>query len=307
MTTIHHPLVSEDEPVLAGMRAMLEPLKGKLLGTSFRAPFLQIMESVEAAPDIMGEAGVVGGVPGWWCRSPSARPNAAVLYLHGGAYIAGSGHAHRHLAGQLAQRTQVDFFLPDYRLAPEHPFPAAADDAWAAWQGLAQGASRLAVVGDSAGGGLALGLLARIAARAGNGSPVARAAAVMSPTTDLAGTGLSMQSRAEADFILTEEMGHIAIEMYLGGHDPVDPLVSPLYGDLAGLPPLRIDVGDAEILLDDSTRYAERAGAADVDVTLAIWAGMPHVFPSRVGHLRAADQALDAIGAFLITHLEAAS
>lgn len=306
MTTIHHPLAPEDEPVIASMRAMLEPLKGKLLGTSFREPFLQIMESVEAAPDVTGEAGVVGGVPGWWCHPRSARPNAAILYLHGGAYIAGAAYAHRHLAGQLAHRTEVDVFLPDYRLAPEHRFPAAADDAWAAWRGLAQGASRHAVVGDSAGGGLALGLLAMIAARASDGAPVPRAAAVMSPTTDLAGTGPSMRSRAEADFILTEEMGRIATGMYLNGHDPADPLVSPLYGDLTGLPPLRIDVGDAEILLDDSTRYAERASAAGADVTLAIWAGMPHVFPSRVEHLRAANAALDAIGAFLVSHLGSA-
>jgi len=189
------------------MRAMLEPLKGKLLGTAFRAPFLPIMESVAAAADVTNEAGVVEGVPGWWCRPRSVRPDAAVLYLHGGAYIAGSAHAHRHLAGQLAQRTGVDFFLPDYRLAPEHPFPAAADDAWAAWKGLAQGIDRLAIVGDSAGGGLAPGLLAKIAARAGDGGPAARAAAVMSPTTDLAGTGPSMQSRAEADFLLSEETG----------------------------------------------------------------------------------------------------
>jgi acetyl esterase/lipase len=225
--------------------------------------------------------------------------------LHGGAFVLGSAGAFRNQASHLARITGADTFVPDYRLAPENPFPAAVDDAWAVYLGLTEGASRVAVAGDSAGGGLTLGVLAAAAARARGGLLQPCGAAVLSPWVDLSLAGESMETRAEADPIFTREVLASFVNDYLQGGDPRDPRVSPLFGSLAGLAPVRIDVGEDEILLDDSLRYAARARSAGVAVTLAIWAGMPHTFQSAVGKLRAAGESLEAAGRFLAARLDA--
>jgi len=246
-------------------------------------------------------AGTVGGVPGWWLRPAGAPAAAAILYLHGGAYIVGSAAAYRNFVGQIAHSAGLAAFAPDYRLAPEHPFPAAVDDAQAVYRGLGElGVSEIFLVGDSAGGGLTLVLLALASASARDGRrPTPRAAAVMSPWTDLALTGGTLASEAEADPFLTRAALQSAAVQYLGAHEPRDPRASPLYGDLAGLPPVMIQVGEDEILLDDARRYAERMAAAGGEIQLHQWAGMPHVFPANIGVLAAAQLAVDAIGSFM--------
>lgn len=304
--TDFHPLASEDQPVVAAMRQATAPHKGEPMGVEARPMFDEMMAATPAATDVRFETATVGGVSGWWCRLPGAGTGARLLYLHGGGYNLGSAQAFCNLASQLAVRAGVDAFLPDYRLAPEHPFPAALDDALATYRGLvAEGAQRIVVAGDSAGGGLTLALLAVLAG--GTDVPLPLGATVMSPWTDLAMTGDSLETRVEADPIFTRDVIAAFARAYVPDHDPADPKVSPLYAALAGLPPIHIEVGDDEILLDDSVRFAERARAAGVETTLSIWTGMPHVFQASVGHLLAAGRSLDAIGAFLAARLGASA
>jgi len=304
-----HALTAKDDATVAALRAQLAPLKGKMDGPQARGMFDEVMEHTPDAPGVSYEEGTIGGVRGIWCRPQDARPGVALLHLHGGAYVLGSAHAFRHFVGQIAARTKAAAFVAEYRLAPEHAFPAAVDDARAAYRGLIeQGAQRIAIVGDSAGGGLALVLLsvARAEAVASRGL-VPSGAVVMSPWTDLALTGLSLQSRADDDPLVTREMLAVASASYLRMQDPRDPLASPLYGRLSGLPPIQLHVGTSEVLLDDAIRYAERAHAEGVDVTVHAWEGMTHVFPSSVGSLDAADQALNIMAAFLVDKLGTAS
>ena len=290
---IDHPLVPADATAMDGLRIAFAPGKGHIE----RGPFDDVMEQTPDASGVTCETGSVGGVPGTWCRPNAAVPDAVILYLHGGAYIAGSAYAYRHFVGQIAARAGVAAFSADYRLAPEYRFPAAIHDAQAVCRGLAeQGARAIGVVGDSAGGGLVLALLARAQHEAGL-APCA--AAVMSPWTDLSLTAQSIQDRADADPVLTFDALAAAARAYLNGHDAYDPLASPLYGNPAGVPPLQIHVGTDEILFDDASRYVERARAARVDATLHVWQGMPHVFQSNVGKLAAADAALDGLARFL--------
>jgi len=307
---VHHPLSERDRATVAALRVDAAPFKGKMSDPSARAPFDAIMEHTpEAVGLVEYEQAVVGGVAGFWCLPHGARSTAAILYLHGGAYLLGSAAAYRHLAGQFAARTDTRVFIADYRLAPEHPFPAALDDAAAAYRGVvATGARQVAIVGDSAGGGLALALLAvaHADAVAGRGAPPA-GALVMSPWADLALTGASMTERADEDPMVTRDMLRVASASYLGDHDPRDPQASPLYGNLAGLPPVQLHVGTSEVLLDDTLRFVARARAAGVAATAHVWEGMPHVFPSNIGALDAADQAFDLMAGFLRERLATAS
>lgn len=298
---IHHPLTEKDDETITRMRTEAASSKDKLSGADARGAFDEIMEKTPDASGVCYEQGVVGGVPGVWCHPQNLRLGIVILYLHGGAYIQGSAHAYRHLAGQVAARTSASAFVVDYRFAPEHPFPAALDDAKATYCGLVeQGAQKIAIVGDSAGGGLALVLLAIAQSDAITGGAVAPSAAVaMSPWTDLALTGASLQNRADDDPLLTREVLSTASASYLNRHEPYDPLVSPLYGSFTGLPPIQIHVGTSEVLLDDSRRYAKRAHAEGVDVTAHVWEGMTHAFPTNVGTLNAAETALDMIATFL--------
>jgi NADPH:quinone reductase-like Zn-dependent oxidoreductase/acetyl esterase/lipase len=309
ISEVRHPLTLKDQATAAAMRIQVAPSKGKMSGPEARAPFDEVMEHVPDASGVQYTQGVVGGVPGTWCRPPSPRPDAAILYLHGGAYVLGSAFAYRHFVGQIAARTGVAAFVADYRLAPEHVFPAAIDDARAAYAGLVhQGARVIAIAGDSAGGGLALSLLAIEQAAAQNGDGVAAcAAAVMSPWTDLALTGASLEDRAEDDPLVTKNMLSIAASSYLVGHDPYDPMVSPLYADLSGLPPVQIHVGTSEVLLDDARRYGDRFREAGGDAVAHTWEGMMHVFPSNLGALEASDAAMALVANFLKDKLQSRS
>ena len=299
MMTIH-PLSPEDAPAMAAMRQAASAHKGEKLGPEARPMFDAMFAATPAAANVRVEPATVGGIAGFWLRPPNARPGARVLYLHGGGYVLGSANALINFAGQIAARVGADTFVPEYQLAPEHPFPAAIDDALAAYRGLvAEGAERIVVVGDSAGGGLTLALLSALAADKAKETVQPAGAAVMSPWTDLALTGDSFETRAEADPIFTRGVLQGFADMYVQGHDAKNPKASPLYARLRNLPPIRIDVGDDEVLLADSTRYADRARTAGVQVTLSVWEGMPHVFQSSIGRFLAAEQSLDAIGDFL--------
>lgn len=268
--------------------------------------FDAMFAAAPAAANVRVEAATVGGIAGFWLRVPNARPGARILYLHGGGYVLGSAQALTHFAGQIAARVGADAFVPDYRLAPEHPFPAAIDDALKAYRGLvADGTERIVIAGDSAGGGLTLALLSILAFDKADAIAQAVGATVMSPWTDLAQTGESLETRAEADPIFTRGVLQGFADMYLQGQDATQPKASPLYAQLTGLPPVRIDVGDNEVLLSDSIRYAERARAAGADITLSVWEGMGHVFQSSISQFLAAEQSLNAIGDFLSQRLDA--
>jgi monoterpene epsilon-lactone hydrolase len=293
---VQHSLSERDREAVSAMRKEVAPFKGKMGDPSARPPFDEIMEHAPDARGVAYEKAAVGGVPGISCTPQGARPGATILYLHGGAYVLGSANAYRHFAGQIAVRAKAKVFIADYRLAPEHRFPAALDDARGAYRGLVEsGARKIAIVGDSAGGGLALALLSIVQSE----GVAPMAAVVMSPWTDLALTGGSLEDRAGDDPLLTKEMLSKTAASYLGGHDPRDPLASPLYGALAGRPPIQLHVGTSEILLDDTRRYAERARAAGVETVAHVWEGMTHVFPSSVGTLEAAHKALSLMATFL--------
>jgi len=301
-----HPLSHEDSLVATALRASVAPLKGKLAGTAARGPFDDVMERVAAPTDVTFEADTVGGISGFWAKPARSQREggAAIIHVHGGWFNFGSARAYRNLVGQIASRAGADAFIPDYRLAPEHPFPAAVTDVEACYRGLVdKGTIRIAVVGDSAGGNLALALLSIAGAQVDKGDIAPVGAVAISPVTDLALTGESYETRAEADPYFTRSQVAGLVASYLGEADPTNPQASPLYGDLSGLPPVRVHVGDEEVLLDDSRRYVARAVAAGVDAELDVWMGMPHGFVTGIREFDAARQALDAIGAFLTKRL----
>jgi monoterpene epsilon-lactone hydrolase len=240
-----------------------------------------------------------GGVPAHWLAAPGADPGRVLLFLHGGGYELGSLRSDGELAARLGRASGMRVLFPEYRLAPEHPFPAAIDDVRAAWRWLRAGqglsARSMAVAGDSAGGGLAVALL--VAVRdAGEALPAA--AALMSPTVDLTSSGASMTERADQDPVSTPGLLRQLASGYLAGADPKTPLASPLFASLAGLPPLLIQAGTADLLLSDSERLAAAAAGAVVDVTLEIGAGLPHVYQLNLGTPEAAE-ATGQIGKFL--------
>ena len=240
-----------------------------------------------------------GGAPADWIAVPASLPERHVLYLHGGGYRVGSPQTYRHFTWRLAQAVRARLLFVDYRLAPEHPFPAALEDAAAAYRWmLAQRADsrRLIVIGESAGGGLALGLLLKLRDER---TPLPAACVVMSPWTDLALTGASLKTNAVSDPMLNaDDLPRFAAD-YLAGADPRDPYASPLYGDPAGLPPTLIHVGSDEILCDDAVRMAERMQAARCQVELAVWPRMPHAWHLLATVLPEARAALKHIGAFI--------
>lgn len=240
--------------------------------------------------------GELGSVQGEWVRPATGSAASTLFYIHGGGYFACSPQTHRPITGGFARRG-LDVFAPDYRLAPEHPFPAAVNDVVAAYRGLlASGlaASSVTVAGDSAGGGLALALLLSLRDA---GDPLPAACALFSPWTDLAGTGATLRTNRRRDAFFDGSGIERLTAPYLAGTDARDPLASPLYGDLHGLPPLLIHVGTYEVLLDDSTRLAERARAAGVAVTLRTWPVVPHVW--QMFGLPESAVSLDEAAAFL--------
>jgi epsilon-lactone hydrolase len=292
-----HPLTEHDREFINRLRAMVGPNKGKLRGVAARPAFDTIIRRAAAPEGVTYREDRIGEVSGWWCEPAAAPADTAILHLHGGWFNWGSAEAFRHLVGHIARNTRARAFVPDYRLAPEHPFPAGANDVRACLKGLLSlGLRAVAVTGDSAGGNLALTLLPAHDARL-------VAAVVFSPVTDLTLSGESWTSRAEADPFFVRDQAEQLIMAYLDGHDPEDPVASPLFGSVAGLPPVRVHVGNDEMLRDDSLRYVERAVGAGVDATLDVWEGIVHGFIGDVGRLEAADEALRSAGTFIAERL----
>ncbi len=249
--------------------------------------------------DVVVTEVTAGGVPAHWLTAPGAGANRVLLFLHGGGYELGSLRSDGELAARLGRASGMRVLFPEYRLAPEHHFPAAIDDVLAAWRWLLTeqdlNASSTAVAGDSAGGGLAVALL--VATRDAEEAMPA-AAVLMSPTVDLTSSGASMTERADQDPISTPAMLRQFASDYLGGADPKTPLASPLFASLRGLPPLLVQVGTADLLLSDSERLTTTAAEAGVDVTLDVGEGLPHVYQLLLGTPEAAE-ATEKIGKFL--------
>lgn len=246
------------------------------------------------------------GVKAEWGSTPGADASRVLLYLHGGGYIAGSLVSHRITVAEAGRQARMRTLALDYRLAPEEPFPAAVEDAVAGYRFLlAQGIApkRIVIGGDSAGGGLTVATL--LALKEEN-LPQPSAAWLISPWVDLENSGESMVTRAEADPMVQKVYLDETTRAYMNGADPRAPLASPLHGDLSGLPPMLIQVGAAETLLDDSIRLAQRAGAADVAVTLEVWPEMIHVWHLFHPQLAAGRRALAGAGRFLREALDAA-
>src|SRR6266566_3448748 len=216
-----HPLSPEDALGATALRASVAAFKGKLAGTAARGPFDAVMERVAAPAGVTFEADTVGGISGWWAKPARPRNGAAIIHVHGGWFNLGTARAYRNFVGHIASSAGAAAFVPEYRLAPEHPFPAAVTDVEACYRGLVdKGINKVALTGES------------------------------------------FQTRAEADPYFTKSQVAGLVASYLGETDPKNPLASPLYGDLSRLPPIRVHVGDDEVLLDDSRRYVERAVAA---------------------------------------------
>ena len=256
------------------------------------------------SPPMMPRSGIAarpveGGGPGGEWVIPKTTDDGVLLYLHGGGWFMGSPRTHRGLVGALAMEARVRALSLDYRLAPEHPYPAAVDDAVAAYEWLLANRvdpARLVIGGDSAGGNLALALLIRLRDA---GRPLPAGAVLLSPATDLTLAGESHRTRRSVDPYFADADIEPMIARYVAGADRLDPCVSPLHADLRDLPPLLVHVGDHEILRDDSTRLCERARAAGVDARLVVWPGMMHVFHVFAPFLPEARRANRELGEFI--------
>ena len=283
------------------LKTVLELVGGADLGTLTLQERRALMGSAAAPPPEGTQVDPVdaNGVPAEWVVAAGVTGERVMLFFHGGAYHLGSPARLRRLLALLSAAAQARVLSAGYRLAPEHPFPAAVEDALTACRWLIAGgtpARQVVISGDSSGGGLAL---AALVALRDAGDPLPGAAVVISPWTDLDLGGESLRSRAAVDVMLTPDGARAAADWYLAGQDARHPYASPLYADLRGLPPVLIQAGDAEILRDDSLRFAAAAQAAGVDVTLEIWAEMPHVWHAFAGLLPEADEAVERIGRWL--------
>jgi acetyl esterase/lipase len=251
------------------------------------------------ARDVTVEPATANGVRAEWTSTPGDNRDAALLYVHGGGYVIGSLDSHRHLVSEAARAAKAWALALDYRLAPEHPFPAAVEDAVSGYRyllsrGIRPG--RIAIAGDSAGGGLVVAAMLAIR-DAGLAQPAC--GWCISPWVDMEGIGESMSTKAEADPMVQREGLVEMAALYLGGADPRSPLAAPIYADLRGLAPLLIQVGSAETLLEDAIRLARVAGAADVRVDLQVWPEMVHVWHLFHPELKAGLRAIEAGGAYV--------
>ena len=268
-----------------------------------------LRELVSAQPlpaEVTVTASALGGIPTAEITVAGVAARHVVLYFHGGVYVIGDAFLAAELASQIGRRTDAKVISVDYRLAPEHPYPAAVEDALAAYEGLLQSGiapSDVVFAGESAGGGLAVATM--VNARE-HGLPLPAAAYAMSPYVDLTLAGATIETRSQVDPLLSRELLQARVPDYTAGQDPALPLISPIFADLSGLPPLLIQAGTHEVLLDDAVRLAQQAVIADVEVTLDITPGVPHVFQAYHAFLDEATAALDRAGQFLSTQLAGA-
>lgn len=287
---------AQHEAIVATLLARRNAPAGDL--AQQRAAMVAMTESMPLPEGTQCSEAQADGVPVLWVTAPGADPERVLLYLHGGGYVLGSARTHRSLAGRISAASGARVLLVDYRLAPEHPFPAAVDDALTAWRWLlGQGVApaRTAIGGDSAGGGLTVALLQRIR---DTGAPLPAAAVCLSPWTDLEGTGDTL----DVDDPMVTPDGLREMGRLYAGEQTADPLASPLHADCAGLPPLLVQVGTREVLLDDARRLATRARAAGVEVTLEEEEGLVHVWQAFPG-VPESEAAVERIGRWLDRHM----
>jgi acetyl esterase/lipase len=266
----------------------------------------ELLSAQPLPADVTVTTAALGGVPTAEITVDGVEPRHVVLYFHGGVYVLGEAAQAAGLAAQIARRTSATVISVGYRLAPENPYPAAVDDALAAYQALLDNGTDppdIAFAGESAGGGLAIATL--VNAR-DHGLPLPAAAYVMSPYADLTLAGATMDTKRDADPLLSPQALQARVPDYTAGHDPALALISPVFADLSGLPPLIIQAGTHEVLLDDAIRLARQAATADVAVTLDITPGVPHVFQAYSPILDEAAAALDRAGQLLLAHLASA-
>ena len=294
-------MASPELEVVIGMLRSASPLQG---GTLLEKRGRMELQTTLTPPpaDVRYAPVVAGGVPAEWTAAPGARSDRVLVYFHGGGYCLGSIATHRALVARIARESGVRVLSVGYRLAPEHPHPAAVEDAVAAYryvlgEGLAP--AQVAFAGDSAGGGLVLAAL--VAARDA-GLPLPAAGACISPWLDLTLSGASLETKAPADPMLTPADLRLFAEAY-AGREPRAPTASPLFADLAGLPPLLVQVGSAEVLLDDATRLAAAARTAGVEVSLRVWDDMIHVWHAFAELLPEGAQAVRQLATFLARRL----
>ncbi len=248
---------------------------------------------------VRSETAELGGIPSEWLTPNGAAQTPVLLYLHGGAYVVGSPDTHRQMVSHIARAAGIRAVMPDYRLAPENPFPAAIEDAVAVYRDLLGSGyepANIVVAGDSAGGGLTMALLLSLRDA---GDPLPATACLLSPWLDLAATGETMESHNDIDpWFSAEYVPHVT-RHYCDDSELTNPLVSPVYADVAGLPPICIQVGSDEILLSDSTRLADKFEAAGIDVDLEIWDDMWHVFQAFVGVMPESRRAIEKLGSHI--------
>jgi epsilon-lactone hydrolase len=279
------------------------------VGSTVEEQRRHLRELVSAQPlpsEVNVIAAALGGVPTAEITVDGVEPRHVVLYFHGGVYVIGDAFLAAELASQVGRRTQAKVISVDYRLAPEHPYPAAVDDARAAYEALIHSGIAPADVvfaGESAGGGLAVATL--VNAR-DHGLPLPAAALVMSPYADLTLAGATIETRRDVDPLLSRELLEPRVADYTSGQDAALGLISPIFADLSGLPPLLIQAGTHEVLLDDALRLARQAATDDVEVALDITPGVPHVFQAYHAFLDEATSALDRARQFLLAHLDGA-
>jgi acetyl esterase/lipase len=289
---------------IAAVRALLGGKPRPVGWASRRARIDEVGSVWPVAADVTATPVDAGGVPAEWSIVPGSDPSRVLLFFHGGGYCSGSLVSHRRMVTEAGRAAKIRTLAVDYRLAPEHPFPAALDDALAAYrflreQGIA--AAHIAVGGDSAGGGLTVALIARLR-DLGEAPPAC--AWLCSPWTDLTMSGATLTTKDAIDPLIHKGyLEELASAYVPSGIDRKDPRISPLYCDLRTLPPMLIQVGSAETLLADATRFAAAAGAADVAVTLEIWPHMTHAWHMWNAHLDAGRRALASAGAFIRRHL----
>ena len=251
------------------------------------------------AKDVAIEEAELAGLHAEWYRPPNSLSGKVFLYLHGGAYALGSCDSHRALATRIASAANVDTVLPEYRLAPENPFPAGLDDCVAVYRSLLEkgyAAEDIIIGGDSAGGGLTVATMLQLRH---NGVPLPCAAVLLSPFLDVSASGETMKTRAGRDPWFEPENISVVVGHYCPNEDPRNPLLSPVFANVAGLPPTLIHVGDDEILLSDSTRFAEKLRGAGVEVELEVFPELWHVFQLFVGAMPESRAAVDKIGAYV--------
>jgi epsilon-lactone hydrolase len=301
------PSRPEGTPAISARAAGLEELL-RQAPKQIDLPLQQKREAGEHAEDLSSEPDEVAyedapEVGGLWARPAGARDDAAIMYLFGGGYTISSPHSRRKFAGHLARAAGTLALVPDYALAPEHPFPGAVESALAAYRFLLErgfAAGRIILCGDSSGGGLTA---ATLLALKQHGLPLPAGAVPISPWADLSCSGQTFEPLSAVDLTVTRDGLQRMAADYLGSADPRNPLASPIFGDFLGLPPLLVIVGGYEGLLDDAVRLARQAAVGGVDVTLRVWAGMQHVFPLYAGFLPEADAAIAMIGSWIDARL----